>query len=456
MAGAFTLAFVLMALAGRIAQDILDGPAPAAADAQKPGLFQLLWLGQYTVFAASLIITPATALLTDCSGWHIPLRFSLAPLVVGLAYLMWRKRRASPLGAQPLDPSSFALAGLVAIAFYRGLSLHAFHAGALGHDTQQHIYWAQHIADFGFLPITARGTDLLDAYPKFFHLLAAGWSALGMAGTVGPFVKMMPFLQVTLACGFGCELLLKARRSPQAADGWLAAVALGAFLCWHLTFGDGQEIYAVRDLSGTARFGAGWLLFGPPLLVLAHGVGTFRDLRGWLIGLLPVFGVVAFGVNPVLFVFYASCSLPFAATLLACQSTRGLSRKVPWLRALGMGSLAASLCLLASPLVLQLLSAIRPVSDALGWFGVRTTAAGLTAESWSGMTNPLCSNEWLQCARELGEGALADTVGAYSASLEHRRSDAFADAAPPADLCADLRLAPCTERSAMAGVGEDG
>ena len=207
--------------------------------------------------------------------------------MLALGYARWRRLGpdSPPLFTAPSSPS-LLLAAVASFALIRALCLHSFHAGALGHDTQQHIYWAQTAFDYGYLPWSARDTNVLEAYPRLWHLLVASWRAAGLVGEVGPYVKLMPTLQLFLATGFFCELVLIANPSSRNSRS-LVPLLLGAFLAWHLTIGNGQRVEWFPDMSGTPRFSADFVLVGLPLMVLAQRVGTIAGAERWLLALVP-------------------------------------------------------------------------------------------------------------------------------------------------------------------------
>jgi hypothetical protein len=400
------LALASTLLAGVVAQSWIEGFRARSSEAtRRPGLFQLLWLGQYLIFALAVLITPFAGLLADLTGVHVPLRASLPALLVILLLVTLRIARARNLALVLPTAASGPSTALALLAVFRAMHMHSVHAGPLGHDTYQHVYWTQHIADYGFLTLTARGSDLLDAYPKFFHLLAAAWSALGSSATVGPYVKLMPALQTTFACAFLCELvpsLLDRRESGPERDHPLLRTTLGAFVAWHMTFGDGQQIYDGNDLSGTPRLAAAWVLFGLPLLFLAHRAGTLRGSGPWILGLVPVLAVLGLGVNPVLVPLYLTYSLPLTVLLAALTSDRA-TRRLParWPRHFAAGGVVSVLLLLANPFVVSELSHTRLGAAVIASAGVRTAAAGIPDAPTQ--RPPLCEAPLADCAFKIAK-----------------------------------------------------
>ncbi len=418
MVCSFSLSLLGMAGAGVLAQSLIDGvgvlPAVPVRRSQ-PGVFQLLWFGQLALFALALALTPFAALLADRTGWHVPLKLSLPLALFGLAYIAQRKRRLDAGLVRCLPGVSIVLAALVGLGLFRGVALHSFHAGALGHDTQQHLYWTEHIFDYGYLPFAARGTDLLEEYPRFLHLLTACWSALGFAPTTGPYLKLMPLLQLALTAGFTAELLL----SPQAAAArsksvTFAGVFVGGFLAWHLTRGSGRGIMPLANLSGLPRFSAAWALFGLPMLVLAHRVGTLRNGVPWLLAGIPVYGAIAAGINPALAVLYVAFTLPFSALLFAFtgMDMGSCARACGWRKPLLAGCVATALLLVANTFVVNALVAVPMVNRTLAWVGIRTSSAALDRGHW--ISEPkqavFCDTDLVACVATRLRGSLQASI----------------------------------------------
>lgn len=397
--------------------------------AHGPGLFQLLWVGQYAVFALALLISPVAALLTWLTGIRFSYGFSLPLAVFGLTLFTRRAARAGgpALGRPRL--ASIPLAALTGLALFRAMSMHAVHAGALGHDTQQHLYWAHHIFDFGYVPVTVRGSVLIDYYPKFFHLLAVSWSALGLSRIVGPFMRLMPALQVTLACGFLCELVLQwvGDHSPQRRGGRLLfSIALGAFLAWHLTLGDGQQIYDGNDLSGTPRLAAAWILLGLPLLFLAYHIGTLGDVRALLVASIPVFSAVALGVNPVLLPIFFTYSLPFTLLFALFTRDRSVSFAPPrWRRALLFGVVVSGFISLLNPFVIDKLAHTGPGSSLFVRLGGRIAPLGIPDPGSAFVPPALCETSVAECAADLASDSLSDGAARFASSVMNAEMPAF-------------------------------
>lgn len=391
----FSLSLIVVAVAGSAAQRML---APSVSNQARPpaGIFQRLWLGQYVLFGLVLAITPVISLLHGLTGVTVSLRVSL-PLLVAL--LTFYRGGMKPLPWRAYVPElptySFPLAVLVGLALFRAISFHDAHAGALGHDPLQHIYWAQHISDYGFLPVTARNTDYIDAYPKYFHLLSAVWGAAGQAFTVGPFVKLMPFVQNALSCGFACELFCASRVQEKDDRTTLLSSFMGLLLCWHLTAGDGQSIYPSPDLAGTPRFAAAWLLFALPLLIMAHRIGTLDAGRilwaaPWVLASLTV------GTNPVLFLVFATYSVPFSLLLWILTKNSFETARPSFWRASLLGVLGAGVGFLLNPFLLEIAGRVESVGAVLAKVGVRLQGAGLPVPAGP-LPSRVCPNDPLGC-----------------------------------------------------------
>ncbi len=424
-----TLALASTALAGVVAQSWIEGLRAATAQpGRRPGLIQVLWLGQYLIFALAMLITPVAGVFADLTGIHVPYRISLPLLVLVLGLATLRVASVRKVSLAWPTAASAPPAALALLAVFRALQMHSVHASSIGHDTGQHIYWTQHVVDYGYLPLAARGTDLLDDYPRFFHVLAGGWASLGLSTIVGPFVKAMPALQTTLACAFLCELLpamLDGRATNPVRDRPLMRATLGAFVAWHMTFGDGQQIYDGNDLSGTPRLSAAWVLLGLPLLFLAHHAGTLRGVIPWIVGLVPVLAVVGLGVNPVLLPLFLTYSLPVTILLAVFARERGTSGLPPgWWRHFAAGGLVAVLLLFSNSFVWNKLSGKPAVAALIGRMGLRTVVAGLPDPS-STSTPTVCETPLADCLFELAKVAVVDGGQELVSSIQSADMAAF-------------------------------
>lgn len=420
MWASWTVAVLLVFLAGALAHRMFDalGGTPTS-DSQRtvPGIIQTVWVGQWALFTLVLIATPVAALFSGLTGWHIPLYWWLPIAVLSLA---WRYRKRLPTG-QRLFPApsgySVQLASLLLLVSYRAVSFHAPHAGALGHDTLQHLYWIQHIADFGFLPITSRHTEVIEHYPRLFHLMAACWSAAGASPITALFMKLMPFIQTGLACGLFAELVLRLRpRQQESAAIDPVALLAGVILVSHLTIGDGQEIYRISDLSGTPRDSSPAVLMFLPLAVIGYRAGAFGDLRPWLVGLVPTLAVLALGFSPALLVVYFVFSLPMAAALYLATWQRG-DACIPWLKAIAGGALATVVCALNNSFVVGKLLGRPLVGRLYGALGVHLKTNPDPAHIVSG-SSQVCASDAGSCAYEVLDGAVHAGWGAVNTLVE--------------------------------------
>ncbi len=392
---------------------------PLIAGPRQPGVFQLLWLGQYGLFAIAAVLTLLAGLGAVLNLPRIPLNLSLPAIVAGWIFTRRRSRGESePVLATPSRPS-LVLASLASFAVVRATAIHSISAGALGHDTQQHIYWAQTALDYGYLPLTARDTNLLETYPRLWHLLAGSWSGGGLFGEVGSFAKILPTIELVLALGFFCELVLAANPASMNARS-LSPVLMGAGLAWHLTFGDGQRVAWYPDMSGTPRFSAEWVLLGLPLLVLAQRIGTIAGAERWLMALVPIFGAIALGINPVDLCYYLAFSVPFTGVLWWLTASSSTARKLAILRPLALG-MAVSLLPLAMNSFIVVHLAKSDVGKAVApLFDLRAEPRGLNADAMDPPLPrpPLCKRDsWIPCGMRVVRSAVEKGVTTYFQGL---------------------------------------
>ena len=273
-------------------------PAGAAALPATSILF-----GQMSLWFASYLILPANALIQAAFGAAPSIRFALWTGVLTITLKrLWRRPSATEALGHLNHPSIItALGGAAALIAVAGI--YGRHLGALGLDTHQHIYWSQQILAAGHLPLVERGTSILALYPKAFHVLVALWSAAGLGDFVGPWVKLMPFLQAWLPCLAFAELCTQmgSRAEHGAARSRLVAFGLIAALLLY-GFSISRMIFPEYDLNGTPRIASGAALFFPFLSLAAGVIFESVVLRrvAWLC--LPATALLLLAINAVLVV----------------------------------------------------------------------------------------------------------------------------------------------------------
>ncbi len=288
--------------------------------------FTSIYCAQMLLWFASYLVLPLNAGLDQIVGRSLPIGV-LVWAGTAIAFALGRTRRSKASApadaAVDFDHSGFLLAagGAAAILKVALVYSSSSHLGALGLDTHQHIYWTRQILDAQHLPLVERGTSILALYPRAFHVLTALWSAAGVAGPVGPWIKLMPFLQAFLPCMVFAELLrVQGTRSPalRGRGELLATLLIGALLVY--AFGLTRMVYPEYDLGGTPRFASGAALMFPYLLFTAGGVLQSATLRrlSWLV--LPAVALLLLALNAVLVVQLVIFMVPLL--LIA----RGLSR----------------------------------------------------------------------------------------------------------------------------------
>ena len=268
--------------------------------------FTSIYCAQMALWFASYFVLPVNAALAAAIGLSIPLEaliWGAAIAVVAIAAKQSRDDEGSPRASRDRTGLLITVAGVAAIAKVALAYSSQSHLGALGLDTHQHIYWTQQILDANHLALVERGTEILALYPKAFHLLTALWSAAGIVGPTGPWLKLMPFLQAFLPCIVFAELLWlrsSTKRGERAGTPVLAVFFAAALLI--TAFALGRMSYPNYDLGGTARFASGAALMFPYLVWVA-GISFERPaLRrlAWLA--LPATSLLLLAMNAILLV----------------------------------------------------------------------------------------------------------------------------------------------------------
>ncbi|MBW2291049.1 MAG: hypothetical protein JRG94_01920 [Deltaproteobacteria bacterium] len=288
--------------------------------------FTSIYCAQMLLWFASYLVLPLNAGVDQIVGHSLPIGVLVWAGAL-IAFAVSRTHRsnacASADPALDFDRSSLLLAAGGAAAILKVALVYSYssHLGALGLDTHQHIYWTRQILDAHHLPLVERGTSILALYPRAFHVLTALWSAAGVAGPIGPWVKLMPFLQAFLPCMVFAELVrVQVIRSPgRRSRGLLLAALLIAVLLVY-AFGLTRMVYPEYDLGGTPRFASGAALLFPYLLFIAGDVLQSATLRrlSWLV--LPAVALLLLALNAVLVVQLVIFVVPLLLI------SRGLSR----------------------------------------------------------------------------------------------------------------------------------
>lgn len=302
----------------------------------------VLWFGAY-------LVLPLNAGLERIAGHSLPIGLLIwGAAAVALAFATRGDRRE--LAARETDPGFdrdaliLTLSGgasilTVALAYSSGS-----HLGALGLDTHQHIYWTAQILDAQHLPLVERDTTVLSLYPKAFHILTANWSAAGAVGPLGPWIKLMPFLQAFLPCMVFAELI-----RARAALGSLepgrsrALTVLLSFGLLFYAFAFTRMAYPEYDLGGTPRFASGAALMFPYLLFAAGSALKSDPLRrlGW--AALPATALLLLALNAVLLLQLAVFVVPlmiitqaFERDVSGATAAPRSGRQVAWTVALAL------------------------------------------------------------------------------------------------------------------------
>ncbi|MCP5042246.1 MAG: hypothetical protein GY944_14565 [bacterium] len=301
---------------------------------QAPGRlpFTSIVMGQMIVWAAAVVVLPLGAGVDRLIGVSPPIGVWLwGGLAVAVA-LRWRTITRAGSNAD-LVLAGVGLAAIVKVALvYSAQS----HLGALGLDTHQHIYWTRQLLDAHHVPLVERDTQVLALYPRGFHLLTALWSSAAIAGPVGSWVKLMPFLQAWLPCVALAELVCVGVRRRSLAPLLALALVVYAFAISRMAFPE-------HDLSGTPRFASGAVFFFPVIALCAGQILERRALRSLAVACLPAVALLLLSLNAILLVQFVVFALPLMAVLAwSGKSGDGLPAAVAIAASL---AIAAGVCL---------------------------------------------------------------------------------------------------------------
>lgn len=264
--------------------------------------FTSIYCAQMVLWFASYVVLPVNAGLEAVVGASFPIGIFVWAFAI-MAFAIERRRSIASTGpvVTPNTGLLITLAGVAATLKVALVYSSQSHLGALGLDTHQHLYWTRQILDANHVPLVERGTEILSLYPKAFHVMTALWTATGVFGPSGPWLKLMPFLQAFLPCIVFAELLwVRLTKDCEAGNARpLLAFALAASLLV-IAFGASRMVYPNYDLGGTPRFASGAALFAPYLLFLGGVSLESNQLRrlAWLS--LPGTAVLLLAMNAIL------------------------------------------------------------------------------------------------------------------------------------------------------------
>lgn len=332
-----------------------------------PALFTRILLGQVTLVVLWLVLSPLTLLWSHGLGLSYGLPLAILGLMAGT--LWWRRAQLSVWkhAFSSVDGVWLLIALLAVMVLLKAGAHYSLRAGALGLDTHQHIAFTLDQFTAGYPKLSAGHTLWLEKYPKMLHVLAALWAWPGFGLHIGPFLKIQPVLQATVAVFAVAEVVLLWMRQRQLSvtmsRAW--AVMLVVILGYCILRGT-SFLYPVDDLNSTGRLAAIATLLFPMLCAMLCWLEPANSGRPWLLAWLslPLAGAMAAKLNPSLAIGFVSFSVP-AWVLLALPfwfRVDGLRGKLGMpLLGLLVGAILGVLLLLTDPYYLQLLAEASPV-----------------------------------------------------------------------------------------------
>ncbi len=324
--------------------------------------FTSILFGQMLAWGGATVLLPIGAGLDQMVGVSPPIG---AWLLAGLALAVFTGRRHLEHFDTSRDGAGLLLGvvGLAAIVKVALVYSSGSHIGALGLDTHQHIFWTRQLIDAHHVPLTERGTDILALYPRGFHLLTALWSAAGVAGPIGSWIKLMPFLQAWLACVAFAEIVCAGQRRHGTA-------ALLAVLLVVYAFAMSEMVFPEYDLNGTPRFASAAVLFFPWLALVAGRQLACARLGALALACIPALLALLLSMNAVLAVQAVVFVLPLIGITLAIDREALPRPPIIWIAA-SVG--IAVVVVLQDPWIIAQW-APRLAPGYLDWFGVITPA----------------------------------------------------------------------------------
>jgi len=323
-------------------------------------------LGQFVLVVVWLLCSPLTYAWTRALG--LPLAIPLLVMcVAGMAtwsLLKGRARSPAATAALPAPLLAWVPAVLGGLVCLKLSSYYSMRAGSLGLDTHQHIAFSLDLFRAGYPKLSAGSTDWLEKYPKMLHLLTSLWAWPGLGHHMGPFLKIQPVLQATLALFalfelIGCWL----RRSLIDQRMQIAFVALVSLVWCYVMVRGTSYLYPMADLNSTGRLAGFGVLLVPTLCAVLCWLVPARAVHLLAWTLFAFAGAMAAKLNPSLVIGYASYAAPLfvMVMLLPWWRTGSVGGRLGW-PMLGMltGGVLGGLLLACDPYYLQLLAEVSP------------------------------------------------------------------------------------------------
>lgn len=357
-----TLSLLTMSLIGHRLLTWL-GVAPQSG---APLLFVKALLGQFVLVGAWLLCSPLTYAWSH--GLGLPLAMPLLVLcvasVAAVSLLRSHRDLASNHAAAPAAWLAWVPVVLGGLVCLKAGTYYAMRAGSLGLDTHQHIAFSLDLFRAGYPKLSAGNTEWLEKYPKMLHVLTSLWAWPALGHHMGPYLKIQPVLQATLALFALLELINWWLRRALVDHRLAAAFAALLSLVWCYVLVRGTAyLYPVMDLNSTGRLAGFGVLLAPTVCALLCWLVPSRAIRvmAWVI--FPFAGAMAAKLNPSLVIGYGTYAIPLFAVvmLIPWWKTGTLAGRV-WGPLLGMlaGGVAGGVLLALDPYYLQLLAEVSP------------------------------------------------------------------------------------------------
>ncbi len=394
-----------------------------------PLVFVNALLGQFVLVVVWLLCSP----LTYAWSRGLGLPFALPVLVMGVAgiaaWSLHKGRAHGAAGTIAVEPAhaylkllAWAPAVLGGLVCLKLASYYSMRAGSLGLDTHQHIAFSLDLFRAGYPKLSAGHTDWLEKYPKMLHLLTSLWAWPGMGQHMGPYLKIQPVLQSTLALFALFELTACwLRRSLIDQRLQIAFVGIASLLWSYAMVRGTSYLYPMPDLNSTGRLAGLSVMLAPTLGAMLCWLVPTRATRfmAWL--LFAFAGAMAAKLNPSLVIGYTSYAAPLFATVMLVPwwKSGSIKGRLGW-PLLGMltGGLLGALLLAVDPYYLQLLAEVSPgahqfVEHSLGLRVLETShdissASGGIARIWEVLRwelwygpQPVLWDQWLPGAAQI-------------------------------------------------------
>lgn len=265
-------------------------------------VFLMILIGQIIALCVFLIASPVLALILNPIPAINRIYIVLVPVILIAVFC------AKKMDWSPISKGSWhwllPLAGIFCLVKIGSVSSSTL--GSIGLDTHHHIYLINYIVDVGYVPLTARNTNFVEAYTKGMHGLTALYTGFGILPWFsGAWLKIMPYLQGVLVSLSVAEILVVAvgDKHPHSCRViFLQGILAIIFVLASIVYTD--MAYPIFDLNNTGSITSIGIFFTPVVLVMGALLLRSALFAKMALAAFPVTLILVIRFNPAVAIPY--------------------------------------------------------------------------------------------------------------------------------------------------------